>query len=450
MTFDVVVAGGGIAGSLAAVAAARGGARVLLIEAEGYLGGSLTACGTGPMMTFHAGDTQVIRGLAQETIARLMAMDLSPGHIPDSTGYTYTVTPFDAEGMKLVLERMALEAGVSLLYHARVTSALREGQLMKGLTVSACGQALDVDAACFIDATGDGDLLALADIPFVQGRASDGRDQPMTLNLRMDGVDIEALRALMHTDVSLFPLLRDKPGLPDAAPRLSVSGFQAAVAAARADGTLPFDRDMVLCFETNTRGEVIVNMTRVNGENPVEPWSLSRAETEGRRQAWALVRFLRARIPGFARARLLYTGPRIGIRSSRRLVGRYCLTVEDVLSARRFEDAVAANGYPIDVHSADGARTDSRHLAWGQFYTIPYRCLTTDAVRNVIVAGRNLSATFEAHASARVSPCCGALGHAAGCAAALAVRQGVDVRDVPAAALRGELAAGGAWLGMDS
>lgn len=445
--YDVIVVGGGIAGALASVAAAEGGAQVLLLEEEGYLGGSLTACGTGPMMTFHAGEGQVIQGLAQRLIARLVERGLSPGHIPDTTGYTYTVTPFDAEGMKRELELMAQEAGVQVLYHSSVIAANRQDARITGITVASCGTCFEASAACYIDASGDGDLLALAKVPFVQGRQGDGKDQPMTLNLRLDHVDIKAIRQLMRTDISLFPLLANgKETLPEQASRLSISGFQAAMQKARADGELSFDRDIVLCFETNTRNEVIVNMTRVNGENPTDPWSISRAEREGRRQAWELISFLRRRIPGFANAHMLYTGPRIGVRSSRRLIGCYTLTAEDILSARHFDDGIAANGYPVDVHSPDGEETNSRHLAPGQYYTVPYRCLISDEVANLLVAGRNLSATFEAHASARVSPCCGALGHAAGCAAAMAAAEGLDVRALDTDALRAELFRQGAFL----
>lgn len=442
--YDVLVAGGGVAGSMAAVAAARAGARVLLVEEEGYLGGSMTACGTGPMMTFHAGEKQVILGQMEEMVQRMVQKGLSVGHIVDTTGYTYTVTPFDAEGMKRELEEMALGAGVQLLYHASLTEVVREGERVERCVASSCGTRVELSATCYVDATGDGDVLALAGMPYQQGRDTDGKDQPMTLNLRLDHVDIDAVRQLMDRDIALFPLLvGGKEGLPAQASRLSISGFQEAMAQGRRSGEISFDRDIVLCFETNHKGEVIVNMTRVNGENPVEPWSLTRAEVEGRRQAWELLAFLRAHIPGFAQAELKYTGPRIGVRSSRRLEGCYQLTAEDILSAKRFEDGIAANGYPIDVHSPDGDATNSRHLAYGQYYTIPYRCLYHEGTANVLAAGRNISASFEAHASTRLSPCCGALGQAAGVAAAMAAAGHGDVRAVSLQKLQAKLQADG-------
>ena len=443
--YDVIVLGGGIAGSIAAIAAARAGASTLLLEEEGYLGGSLTACGTGPMMTFHAGDDLVVCGLTDELIQRMTKKGLSVGHIVDTTGYTYSVTPFDAEGMKRELECMALEAKVELLYHTTLIAATREGDTVKSITASSCGTQMAFSAKCFIDATGDGDLFVLADIPYVQGRESDGMDQPMTTNVRLDHVDIDAVRDVMKKDISLFPLLMNgKEHLPEKASRLSISGFQQAMQDGMRAGELTFDRDIVLCFETNHRNEVIANMTRVNGENPVDPASLTRAEIEGRRQAWELLAFLKKHIPGFENAEMKFTGPRIGIRSSRRLVGKYCITEQDVLGAAKFEDGIAASGYPIDVHSPDGEETNSIHLEYGQYYTIPYRCLYTDSISNVLAAGRNISSTFQAHASTRVSPICGAIGHAAGIACAMASAESGDVRSVSTDALRAALRKDGA------
>ena len=435
----MIVVGGGIAGSMAATAAARGNVRTLLIEEEGYLGGSLTACGTGPMMTFHAGDKQVVRGLSQELIDRLVKKGLSVGHIPDSTGYTYTVTPFDAEGMKRELELMVTEAGAELLLHAAVIGAKAEGGRLKSVTVASCGTRFDISARCFIDASGDADLMALSGIPCEQGRGKDGKDQPMTMNMRMNRVDIDAVRALMDTDIDLFPILKPKAGRQHTASRLSCSGFQDIMRQGMQRGELTFDRDIVLFFETNTPGEVIVNMTRVNGENPVDPFSLTKAELEGRRQAWELYGFLRRHVPGFAGAQLLYTGPRIGVRSSRRVKGLLRLGVRDILNAVKFEDGIAASGYPVDVHSPDGQETDSAFLAEGAYYTIPYRCLLNSTLPNVLAAGRNISTEFEAHASTRTSPTCAALGHAAGCAAVLACQKDGDATRVDAQALRSML-----------
>lgn len=447
MKFDVVVVGGGIAGSMAATAAAREGANVLLIEETGCLGGALTTCGTGPMMTFHAGDLQVIQGLGQELISRLMEKGLSVGHVADTVGYTYTVTPFDAEGMKRELELMVSEAGAQILYHAMVTDTEVENEKITAVTAHCCGQTLRFEANVFIDATGDADLAYMSGAPIEQGRESDGKDQPMTMNFKMVGVDIDAVRELMHRQVELFPQLVKCPERIDQAKRLSVAGFEALMDEGRRTGELTVPREDVLYFETNAQNEVIVNMTRVLGENPVDPFSLTRAAMEGRRQVWELLNFMKKHLPGFENARMIMSGPRIGVRSSRRIEGVYRLTAKDILEERRFEDAIAACGYPIDIHSSDGLGTKSTHLRAGGYYTIPYRSLQSSGVKNLLAAGRNISTEFAAQASTRVTPCCTALGQAAGTAAAMASAAGVLPAAVDVAVLQSRLKENGAFIG---
>ena len=444
LDYDVVSVGGGIAGSLAAVAAARHGARTLIVEESSFLGGSLTVCGTGPMMTFHAGDKQVIKGLGEELIERLKKKGLSPGHTFDSTGYTYTVTPFDAEGMKRELEIMAEESHADILLRAKLIKVDVEDGRAVSITVSSLGCMIDIRAKVFIDSTGDATLLKLAGVPIESGRKKDGVNQPMTMNFRLSSVDISRIRGLMEEDVNLFPFLKDHPkGSEKKATRLSFSGFQDIMKAGIASGELDIDRDIVLCFETNNLDEVIVNMTRIPRLNPLDPFDISRAEIEGRRQVWEMYGFLKRHIPGFENAVLISSGPRVGVRSSGRMVGVYAITAEDILSETKFDDGIACCGYPIDIHS-DGPVTDSTFLRWGGYYSIPYRCLVNKSVENIMAAGRDISCTFEAHASLRVSPCCTATGQAAGTAAALAVRDSVSPLQVDVQELRSMLRKDGA------
>ena len=446
LDYDVVVVGGGIAGSLAAVASARHGARTLVIEESGFLGGSLTLCGTGPMMTFHAGDKQVIKGLGDELIGRLKKKGLSPGHTVDTTGYTYTVTPFDAEGMKRELEMMVRESGASVLYHAKLVDVMLDEGRAVSVAVSSLGYRIEIKGSVFIDSTGDAVLSRLAGVPVASGRDGDGVNQPMTMNFKLSGVDIPLLRSLMEKDIKLFPLLENHPkGLEKKAARLSVSGFNDIMEQGRASGELDIDRDIVLCFETNNLNEVIVNMTRIHKLDPLNPFDLSAAEIEGRRQVWEMYGFLRKHVPGFSDAVLIASGPRVGVRSSGRMVGVYTITADDILSETKFSDGIACCGYPIDVHS-DGAETKTTFLRWGGYYSIPYRCLINSNVPNIMSAGRDISCTFEAHASLRVSPCCTATGQAAGTAAALAVSSSVSPLDISISDLRRVLSEDGAVI----
>jgi hypothetical protein len=441
-TYDVVVVGGGIAGALAACASSRRGARTLLVERYGYLGGALTSCGVGPMMTFHCGREQIIRGLPGELIGRLEAKGLSPGHIADSTGYTYSVTPFDAEGMKQELEIMVLEAKGELLYGALVCAVEASDGTVTSLSVATKGGILEVRGSMYVDATGDADIASRANLPCVEP----GELQPATMNFKMTGVDIGAIKSFVLANPGDFTDLKGRTELLGEAKRLSVCGFLGAVREAHAEGSFGVRRDDILFFETNTPGEVIVNTSRIPVRDPLDPEDLTRLAVEGRRQVREISAFLVERIPGFAASRLLASASDIGIRNSRQIDGLHTLNADDILSSARMGDAIAHSAYPIDIHSASGGGTDSRFLPDGCYYDIPYRALLARGSRNLIAAGRCISASFQAQAAVRVSPTAGATGQAAGVAAAIAAGSKKPVADIDIKALRAALREQGAWL----
>jgi hypothetical protein len=456
--YDVVVVGGGIAGTMAAVAAGRAGARCLVVEQYGFLGGMLTVSGVGPMMTFHAGEKQVVQGLTGELIDRLVARGKSPGHIFDTTGYTYTVTPFDAEAMKHELELLVLENSGEILYHTMLAAAGATGPRLEAITVCNKGGLSRLEGRVFVDATGDGDLAAWAGVECRKGRDSDGLDQPMTMNLRVRNVDIERVKQYIKAHPEEFPRLKGDTSMVDKAPRLSIGGFVQTLRKAREEGEISFKREDLLFFETNTPGEVIVNTSRIVGHDATDPWSLSRAETEGREQVRELERFLTRRVAGFEQAQLVYSGPRVGVRSSRRVVGLYTLTKEDLLAGRRFDDTIAYSGYPIDVHPPEGERSseeirrrteeDKFHEKRGHVASIPYRCLVNDQVDNLITVGRCISTTFEANGAIRTTPIVGAIGHAGGAAAAIAATEGLAFKDIDVRKVQGVLRQQNAYLEM--
>ena len=403
--YDVVVIGGGPAGSVAAIAAARHGASTLLVEQNGYLGGMLTMAGTGPQMSFHAGDTQVVTGIADEIVQRLRSLGLSPGHMEDFVGYTSSITPFDSEGMKYVLETMAIEAGVRLLYHTVYTGCEVTDGGISTIHLYAKNGFFDVTASVFVDCSADADLATHAGVPSCYGRETDHLAQPMTMNIRVGGVDRNRMIDFVQThrndmlDTIPFDRLHELP-------RAGIQGAYSLIAAAKEHGEFDIDRDMVLCFETNTPGECILNMSRIIRKSAVDAFDLTDAEIEGRRQARQIVAFMRNHIPGFEDCRIITTGPHIGIRESRKIDGVYKLTADDLLTNVMFPDAIAMGGYPIDVHSHDGSSMQHRRLKPGSWYSIPYRSLISNLIDNLIVAGRCISATHEACAAIRVTPIC--------------------------------------------
>ncbi|MFZ0573519.1 MAG: FAD-dependent oxidoreductase [Candidatus Cybelea sp.] len=442
--FDVLVVGGGNAGCAAAIAAARHGARTLLLERYGFLGGTATAAMVGPWMTFHSAKERIVGGIAQEMVERLMLKGASPGHLADSSDYVATITPFDPEVHKALLFEMMQEAGVSLLLHAYFLSAQLDGEAVCGATFATVGGTRTYRGRVVIDATADALVASSAGVPTQQGDER-GRVQPATLMFRLSHVDLAALAAYLreHPDEmrsSLPPQERVPAALT------AVAGLNGLWERARADGLVDVPRELVSFFISPYPDEVTVNMTRVVNIDPLDPDDLTRAEVESRLQAMQLLEFFRRRVPGFAGARIAATGTQVGIRESRRIVGRYTLTREDVLQARRFDDAVARSAYPIDVHNPSGSGTSTQRLAPGESYEIPYRTLLPVNREQLLVAGRCISTTHEALASTRLTPTVMTLGQAAGTAAALACARGVRVADIDTNELRAQLVADGVDL----
>jgi hypothetical protein len=417
---DVAVLGGGPAGLCAAVAAAQEGADVVLIERYGFLGGMATAGLVNPFMAFQTAslgadalnapqDLKLVNGGLLQVIIQRLA---------EAGGYEAREQAFDPETFKHVAQETVLEAGVRLRLHTSLIGALAEEGRVRLAGLASKSGLEAVAAEVFIDATGDADLAAWAGAEYEQGRPEDGLCQPMTLNFRVGGVD------------------------PDRIP--SRDEINARYVAAKERGEIANPRENVLWFYTTRRGELHFNTTRVVGKQATEAGDLTAAEIEARRQVQQMVAFLRREIPGFGGAYLLATATQIGMRESRRVMGDYLLTAEDVLTARDFSDGVARGCYPVDIHNPAGTGTVIQPVPPGRSYAIPYRCLTPAGFENLLVAGRPISADHAAHSSLRVMPIAMNLGEAAGVAAAQALPHRGHTRAVDVAVLRRRLRERGA------
>ena len=445
--YDVVIAGGGVSGSVAAIAAGRLGVSVLVIEQTGYLGGTLTGCGVGPMMTFHAGEKQIIKGIMQEIVEELVKRGYSAGHVKDTTQYISYLTPFSSEGLKLVLDDMVTGAGCEVLFHTFIGGTETKGGKITDLCCCNKDGINTVHGKVFVDATSDGDVAAFSGARMTKGRVEDGAAQPMTMNMKYCSVDTDCLKSFLYGHLDEFPRLKDHLALIQSATPLALAGFDRVFQQAKENGEISIPREDILFFETSQKNEYIINTTRILDHDSTNAASLSDAEMVGRRQCAELDAFLRKNVPGFRNAVLEFTGPSVGVRGSRQLVGRYTLTADDIISCKTFDSIIAHSAYPIDIHNPKGEGTETTFMSEiGTYYSIPYEIMVCDDFSNLLVTGRCVSASFEAQAAIRTTPTVGALGHACGIAAAMAAQGDSDTRNVSIKMIQDKLKQQGAYL----
>lgn len=453
--FDVVVAGGGTAGIFAAVAAARNGAQTLLIEREGALGGvgSLGLCHN--WLTFHDyRGAQVVRGLAQELIERIMAAGGSIGHVEDWSGALYSRTLFDPEVFKYVALEMVQEAGANLLLRTSLVDALVSDEALEGVVIHNKSGLQVVGAGAAVDCTGDADLAMLAGAPFEISPAQDL--QPVTMMFRVGGVDIAELQRYMVEHPDEFEMSIDAAEIPKQRYiRNSLTRFPPLRRAVEAGEFPPgVTHHQFFFFSSGAdlqRGQLAINATRAPNVDATDARQLTSAQILLWKQTVAIVAWMKREMPGCARCYVLDTAPYIGVRETRRVVGEYVMTQADVMQAARFPDAIGRAAAPIDFHGGGSDET----LSWlktydkgNAAYQIPYRILVPKRPDNLLVAGRCVSAEHLAAGSLRMMPACTVTGQAAGTAAALAAKQQVAPRQLEVAGLQRILAGQGVDLGM--
>ena len=420
---DVFVCGGGVAGTMAAVAAARSGARVILAERYGFLGGNATAGAVAQFNSWQTGrGRKVIAGLADEVVQRLRRLGAAAEHqvFVMSTGHKMDRVEYAPEVLKLVLDDMVSEAGVEPLLHAQLLGVDCEGRQVASVRMLTKSGVMAVKPRVLIDASGDLDALRQAGcrfLPLAQGESL----QPATMMFRFGPMDFDRFDSTPKEDIRA----------------LAQRGFDSGALARAAlhASRNPFSQDAWF------------NISRLSVD-ATDAMALGQAEILGRKQAWLAAAYLQAHVPGCEAGRLQAFATQVGIRETRRAEGEHILTAQDLMAPVAFDDAIAAGAYPIDIHPAQGGDLVYKAMDDDHAYQIPYRSLVPTQLDNAYVVGRGISADHEALAAIRVMTISMAVGQAAGLAAAMACQSSgpVSTRAVDMAALRHSLLKGGALL----
>lgn len=448
---DIAVIGGGPAGLATAITAARAGKRVLLLEKNGYLGGNLTL--GLPLLGFlDENGNKCIAGFGEEFVNRLQAMGACYGVRPCPKHNS--VANVDAEMVKILALQMCREAGVEVILHVETIEAQVEDGALKTVTLYGKCNRVTVAAKIFADCTGDGDLACLAGCSYDMGRGENQEQMPPTVMCTIEGVDDNAL--LDHVEKhpeEMKPMsatIQTKPGY-DAAyfradPNYVFVGMTETWRKLKEQGICPVARGNIIVINGVHKGQMYVNTTRLLDVDGTDVLDLTRGETEGHLQLQKLVETLRAHVPGFENCYISSIAPSIGIRETRRIKGVSTLNLEQALEGEIPEDTVCLSGYTIDIHYNNGSGTLFHKLE--RPFGIPYGCLVSSEIENLMFAGRCISVDDHVVGSTRVMPCCMAMGQAVGNAAAMAVTENIAPHKVDVNALRQTLLTQNAILSL--
>ena len=430
--YDVIVVGGGPAGIMAALASAKTGAKTLLIERLGLLGGTATNSVIGPISPFHFGDEQVINGIPQQFMDELMKAHGSTGHLKtiDPYGSGASLGFYDREKYKYVAQEMLVKAGVDILFHSFVRSVIKEGNTVIGLNISARDGDCSFRCRQVVDCSGDGDVAVKAGEEFIFGDLVTHKAQPGSSMFEMADVDVERTYQYIVDTPEDFEFKTDCVPLKPYSDRLKqhyfvAQGFKKLVKMAVDKGELEFGRDSIIILNGVHPGSIHFNATRVSGYDLSDTKARAWAEIDGRRQIESVSEFMIKYIPGFEHAWVNDTSNEVGARETRHIKGLYTLTANDCLNGRKFEDVVSRGYFPMDIHNPDGAagyRTDGKGGSWTDLkdtYDIPMRCLVPEKIDGLVLSGRCISGESQAAGSYRTQGGIMGIGQASGVIAAL-------------------------------
>lgn len=440
-SFDVLVAGGGVTGIAAALAAARQGARTILIEPRPFIGGN-AATGLCIHTYFTRLGKQVVFGIAQEIIDRLIGLGGAVGHVPMPEGYVFAVTPVDADLFRMETTAMLAEAGVTILYNTAIVGADSVAGEVQRVKVCSKNRLGYLNAKMFVDATGDADLAVMAGAECREGWSGTGAMQPVSMMLRAVSVDTNRACEALSEHPPAFAI---KKGIEKSIPIYFHGSFTRWNKILRDMGIYDHDNHQ---FWTNTvwPDQLNINASRMANINGNDPVALSRATVELTRQLQKLGQFLRQNIPGFENASFI-PNAFVGVRETRNIKGEYELNEDDIRAGRKFEDSVGQACFPVDIHHPDGKSQQHIDIGGDGAYDLPYRALLPKGFKNLLAAGRCVSATPYAHGATRNMAPCMTTGEAAGIAAALSAGANTTCPELPIQVLQSRLREAGVYLG---
>lgn len=405
--YNLIVVGGGISGVAAAVSARRQGLSVLLIEKYGHLGGAMSNSLVFPFMNY----------LTRDEEGRV----LSDGIFTEMRKRFSEYGEQSFEFFKFVFDDMICESGVEILFHATMIEAKCIGREVKSISVATKSGVLEFEADFFVDASGDGELIYMAGCEYQLGRETDSFCQPMTTCFRLCNVDVPLFMEQKKELTKLYNEYREQ-------------------------GKIKNPRENILAFPKFGENVLHFNTTRVVRYNPVEPFEITKAEIEARKQVYEMFEFLKENSKACEKAELVSIASHIGVRESRKLKGEHILTADELIGMVDFEDTIALGSYGIDIHNPTGTGTTVYYFKEHEYYRIPYRSLLPKEYDNMLVAGRCLSATHEANSAVRIMPTCACLGEAAGIAISVAKNTHTNTHTLDVKILRDKLREVGAAI----
>jgi len=448
---QVLVLGGGAGGVGAAIAAAREGAETIIVDRQGFLGGNMTI--GLPLLAFlDAQGRQVTRGLPQEIVDRLIELDGSFGHRECPLHNSTTV--IDPNLMKIVIFEKIKQYGVRPLLHCEIIDATVENGEIKSVVVKGKGKEIEIFADVIIDATGDGDVAYMAGADFEKGQYANGETQPPTLMFTVGGFNLEKFMDFLeeHPDeLKHGSSMKIRPGYTAEFLRASENhvfvGLKNLVSKLRQEGKCPIDRDTIIYINLPKEGYIALNCIRILNFDGTKIEELSRGEIESSLQIIPLINMLKEHVPGFENVYLSSIAPFLGIRETRRIIGKQMIREEAAVNGIIPDDTIALGSYIIDIHSGSGDSTIIRSLAGP--YGITYGATISKDVKRLMLSGRCISVDPVVFGSSRVMPTCMAVGEGVGIGAALAAKQGVLPDEVDVQLIRQKLREHGAIISME-